>query len=183
MVSNWLSNLSGKKKRLESDKPSRLGADSDGDGFTDGLEYRLGSDWRDPDSVPAVPGDGSLARLRAEDRDLDGISDKQEVKVGTNPAVGDSDGDGVSDGAELLSGTDPLDRSSQPQDADGDGLSDEYEASIGTDPLSPDSDSDGLRDDAEIALHTGPLNKDTDNDGVLDGKEVDLGLDPLKPDY
>jgi len=41
------------------------------------------------------------------DSDNDGIPDKQEKLLGTNPDNSDTDGDGVSDYQELLMGTDP----------------------------------------------------------------------------
>ena len=43
-----------------------------------------------------------------KDTDNDGISDFQEVKIGTNPALADSDGDGYLDGIEIQLGYNPL---------------------------------------------------------------------------
>ncbi len=53
------------------------------------------------------------------DSDLDGASDEEELKYGTDPQNPDSDGDGYSDGAEIQSGYDPL------KPAPGDKLTDE----------------------------------------------------------
>jgi hypothetical protein len=91
----------------------------------------------------------------------------------------DSDDDGLTDGEELALGTDPFD-----SDTDDDGLSDGDEVNVhGTDPLDPDTDDDGLSDGDEVNVHgTDPLDADTDDDGLVDGLEVDLGLDPLDPD-
>jgi len=89
--------------------------------------------------------------LMACDSDGDGLSNKDEAELGTDPDVADSDGDGLDDGAEVDSGSDPLNA-----DTDGDGLSDGDEASLGT--SATESDSDG--------------------DGYLDGWEVDAGSDP-----
>ncbi|HEU4751343.1 MAG TPA: hypothetical protein VFT54_09810 [Acidimicrobiia bacterium] len=91
----------------------------------------------------------------------------------------DSDDDGLTDGEELVLGTDPFD-----SDTDDDGLSDGDEVNVhGTDPLDPDTDDDGLSDGDEVNVHgTDPLDADTDDDGLVDGLEVDLGLDPLDPD-
>lgn len=41
------------------------------------------------------------------DADNDGLSDDEEIALGTNPNVADTDGDGVNDGAEVVAGTDP----------------------------------------------------------------------------
>ncbi len=118
------------------------------------------------------------------DRDHDGISDDDEVMIGTDPDDADSDDDGVLDGAEPDFDT----------DSDGDGL---------INALDPDSDDDGLFDgtesgvtvanadtdvgnghfipDADPATHTDPLDPDTDHGGVPDGAEdtdKDGAVDP-----
>lgn len=43
-----------------------------------------------------------------QDRDQDGLSDKEEISYGTNPDKADTDGDGYSDKVEIESGYDPL---------------------------------------------------------------------------
>lgn len=88
------------------------------------------------------------------DRDGDGLSDAQELQLGTDPDNPDTDGDGLLDGEELLIyGTDPRRR-----DTDGDLLSDYDEIHIyGTDPTNPDTDGDGVPDGVEIQLGTDPL--------------------------
>lgn len=43
-----------------------------------------------------------------EDDDNDGITDKEELSLGTDPLKTDTDGDGVKDGDEIKKGTDPL---------------------------------------------------------------------------
>ena len=48
------------------------------------------------------------------DSDEDGLSDDDEIALGTDPQIADSDGDGYSDGAEDNSFTDPLDPSDHP---------------------------------------------------------------------
>jgi cysteine-rich repeat protein len=102
----------------------------------------------------------SLCTRIEVDTDGDGLSDRVEGLLGTDPTVADTDGDGRSDGEELAGGdpfvldrgvdTDPLDA-----DSDDDGLSDGEEAVTGldgfiTDPLDPDSDDDGLSDGLEV---------------------------------
>jgi len=103
------------------------------------------------------------------DSDGDGISDAEEITLGTNPHATDSDGDGLNDYVEInIHHTDPLNA-----DSDGDGLNDGVEVNTyGTSPLNPDTDSDGLSDRQEITLGTDPLNADTDGDGVNDNADV-----------
>ncbi len=116
------------------------------------------------------------------DTDGDGLRDGEEVHVyHTDPLKFDTDGDGLSDGDEVLKyHTDPL-----KYDTDGDGLSDGDEVlRYHTDPLNKDTDGDGLTDGDEVLkYHTDPLNKDTDGDGLTDGDEVlKYHTDPLKKD-
>lgn len=65
------------------------------------------------------------------DTDQDGINDRDEIDLGTDPSNADSDGDGLPDGLELSGGTNPLN-----PDSDGDGLDDGDEVDAGTDPRS-----------------------------------------------
>lgn len=91
----------------------------------------------------------------------------------------DSDGDGLTDAEELKLGTDPF-----KADTDGDGLTDYEEVMIyKTDPLNPDTDFDGLSDGDEVKIYkTDPLKRDTDGGGVDDGHEVLVDkTDPLDP--
>ena len=82
-----------------------------------------------------------------QDTDGDGLSDDEEIALGTSPNTADSDGDGISDGDEVNT--------------------------FGTDPLDTDSDGDGLSDSDEINIHgTNPLSQDTDGDGYLDNDEL-----------
>ncbi|MBU4201135.1 MAG: OmpA family protein [Verrucomicrobia bacterium] len=91
----------------------------------------------------------------------------------------DSDGDGLTDAEELALGTDPHN-----PDTDGDGLMDGEEVKkYKTDPLNPDTDYDGLKDGAEVYDYkTNPLERDTDKGGVADGHEViEDNTNPLDP--
>jgi outer membrane protein OmpA-like peptidoglycan-associated protein len=114
------------------------------------------------------------------DTDGDGLTDGEEVlKYKTNPLKADTDGDGLTDGDEILKyKTDPL-----KADTDGDGLSDADEIlKYKTDPLNPDTDGDGLTDGDEVLKYkTDPLKADTDGGTVPDGVEVKRGTDPLNP--
>lgn len=50
----------------------------------------------------------------APDTDGDGLSNPEEMVIGTNPGAVDTDGDGFNDGVEVRAGTDPLDPQSFP---------------------------------------------------------------------
>ena len=104
------------------------------------------------------------------DCDEDGLSDREEERIGTDPCLLDTDGDRLDDIVEIRQhGTDPL-----KEDSDGDGLGDADEIErTGTDPLRADSDGDRLDDGAEINEHkTDPINADSDGDRLGDGEEV-----------
>ncbi len=73
----------------------------------------------------------AAARPRMADRDGDGLSDRAEQKLGTDPDNPDTDGDGLSDGEEVALGTDPND-----PDTDHDGIDDADDP----DPLGDDAD-------------------------------------------
>lgn len=95
------------------------------------------------------PGEELLNRhvvfLAGPDTDGDGISDADEIALGTNPAASDSDGDRLNDFDELINGSNP-----RSADTDGDLLPDNQEIALGTLPTNPDSDRDGLWDSLEV---------------------------------
>lgn len=77
-----------------------------------------------------------------EDIDYDGLTNKQETELGTNPRIADTDMDGLEDGKEVNeTKTDPL-----KADTDGDGLNDYDEIELELDPLKADSKGDGKKD-------------------------------------
>jgi hypothetical protein len=148
-----------------------LDPDTDDGGVTDGAEDGNRNGRIDAgETNPNNPADD----VTVVDTDGDGLSDRLEQTIGTDPNDADSDDDGVIDGAE----SNPAD------DTDGDGL---------INPLDPDSDNDGLFDgtergvtapdpdtalaagnfvpDADPATRTAPLARDTDHGGVSDGAE------------
>ena len=152
--------------------------------FLLGLTYAGESGDADSD------GDGLTNRVEKElgtdpknpDSDGDGLSDGSEVNTHkTNPLNGDSDGDGLKDGEEVnMEKTNP-----NKADTDGDGLNDGDEVmNRNTDPNKPDTDGDGLNDGSEVSTHrTDPLKADTDGDGLKDGDEVNRHkTNPLKVD-
>ena len=125
------------------------------------------------------------------DSDGDGLTDRFEALLHTDPIKADTDGDGLSDVAEsTIDHTDPL-----LADTDGDGVTDAAEVAAGTDPgraaLSAeataagfggtqtlDTDQDGLSDYYERTIGTNPDLADTDHDGIADGVEQGLGSNP-----
>jgi outer membrane protein OmpA-like peptidoglycan-associated protein len=115
------------------------------------------------------------------DADGDGLTNKEERELGTDPKKADSDGDGLSDGDEVNRfKTSPL-----KVDSDGDGLGDGEEVNKrSTDPNKSDSDGDRLTDGDEVGKYkSDPLKSDTDGDGLADGDEItNYTSDALKPD-
>ncbi len=172
-------------------RTSPIDPDSDGGGVSDGAEDSDKDGVVDPGELdPRDPSDDAAA---PSDSDSDGLTDAEELLLGTDPNDADSDDDGLLDGAE----------SNYAADSDGDGL---------INPLDPDSDNDGLFDGTEAgvslpsadtdvaagvfipdgdggATTTNPLDQDSDRGGVTDGAEdldkdgvVDAGeLDPNDP--
>lgn len=74
-----------------------------------------------------------IVNNKFKDSDADGLTDAQEINLGTNPKKADSDDDGVNDYEEVnLYGTDPLN-----SDTDGDGVKDGAEIKRGRNPRGP----------------------------------------------
>lgn len=97
----------------------------------------------------------------------------------------DADGDGLSDSDELRLGTDLFS-----VDSDNDGLSDLAEFELGSPPTDADADDDGLLDSLEGSIEA-IFNHDTDGDGIYDGTErgitepgpdTDLTQEHFRPD-
>ncbi len=165
--------------------PNYLDSDDDGDGKPTSQEDANTDKDNNPSTNPTdSDGDGKPNYLDKDDTDGplgdpdgDGVSNADEVKLGTNPASADSDGDGLPDGQEVALGTNPL-----KQDTDGDGVPDKVEVDNGTNPLDSDTDKDGLTDGQEKILGTNPKSKDSDGDGLIDSAEVPNPASPLDTD-
>lgn len=119
-------------------------SDTDGDGIPDGYELLAGLDPIAFDTDGNGIGDGD------EDNDGDGLSNIEEVVVGSNLMNPDSDLDGLTDYEEVkIYGTSPID-----YDTDDDGINDYDEVQMGLNPLSTDSDGDGIPDNEEKVLQS-----------------------------
>lgn len=103
------------------------GHDGDNDGMDDYSEYLYGLDFTD----------GTDA---SKDADNDGLTNLEEITLGTSPAKADTDGDGHKDGVEVGYGLDPLDPMDVWIDSDGDRLPLILEKSYGLDETSKDND-------------------------------------------
>ena len=100
--------------------------DTDGDGLTDFEEVMY--TFTDPTKTESVKKGVSDADV---DSDNDGISNIDELKLGSSPSSKDTDMDGLDDGYEVkVLKTSPI-----KADTDGDGLDDYEETKLGLDPL------------------------------------------------
>ncbi|MBU3658754.1 MAG: T9SS type B sorting domain-containing protein [Flavobacteriales bacterium] len=134
--------------------------DTDGDGVIDGTEI---TDVTNPleacsfvlSSQTVTP---SLV-WNQQDCDEDGLTNEEELNVGTNPTNADTDGDGVIDGTEITDVTNPLEACSFVL------ASQTVTTSIAWNTL--DCDEDGLTNEEEITGGSNPLNGcDPNNTGT-----------------
>ncbi|MGB9963660.1 calcium-binding protein [Halobacterium hubeiense] len=111
---------------------------------------------------------------RGGDLDADGLSNANELSLGTDFRDPDTDGDDLEDGPEVHQfGSDPTD-----PDTDDDGVRDDEEVRAGTDYGEADTDADTLDDRSELAGNTSAVRADSDLDGLPDALELELGTDP-----
>ncbi|MFO0591046.1 MAG: EGF domain-containing protein [Polyangiaceae bacterium] len=151
-------------------KTSPVKADTDGGGAKDGAEDANHNGVLDPGELDPTVGHAA-DDVMLVDSDNDGLSDPEEIAIGSDPTDNDSDDDGVVDGKEQ----------NPAADDDGDGL---------VNAADWDSDNDGLYDGTELgfgcpvpgmahcipdgdlgATKTNPNKADTDDGGVKDGAE------------
>ena len=116
--------------RVDTDRdgmPDYMDPDSDNDGFTDRQEGDRSYPMYDSHRVMLACGnvgdncDGTLGaaadaipNFRDTDSDNDGLTDREERELSTDPCLGDSDGDGASDLVERAAMSNPRDRASTP---------------------------------------------------------------------
>ena len=159
--------------------------DSDGDTIADSIE---GTDDDDGDGYPNYQ-DGDDTDGPNGDQDGDGLTNGEEVAIGTEHDDADSDDDTISDGDEVPDPDNAADTdfdgliNALDNDSDGDTILDSDEAGdtdLNTDPidndddgvpnyLDADSDGDGISDADEAGdalLQTPPI--DSDADGIPD---------------
>lgn len=131
----------------------------------------------------------------ATDADSDGLDERYENEIRTDPNSRDSDGDNYGDLFEdrmRAEGFDPADpnapavQCSDSRDGDGDGLTDCEETFLETDLTAPDTDGDGVLDWIELLVGTDPRVPDGladfDFDGNANLDEVLAGTNPVVPD-
>ena len=118
------------------------------------------------------------------DTDRDGLTDRQERTIGTDPTKQDTDGDGIGDGVECYPSFSAVDSDDDgvpdalDRDADNDGIPDALEGDQdrdldGTpDRIDDDSDNDGVPDRDESFRRF--LDRDADEDGIDDSIDVDF---------
>src|SRR5207248_1915857 len=125
------------------------------------------------------------------DSDGDGLTDEEEIALGTDPLNMDTDFDGLSDRLELEVGLDPkvpnvIEGCDAIGDADHDGLTDCEEKLLGTNPCMSDSDADGVSDLVELLMGTDYLRpegtRDDDGDGLSNIEELKAHTDPRSAD-
>ncbi len=144
-----------------------------------GRNYRASEDDNGNESnhrneFPRISGGGHFVAFASMATNLV-VSDTNSLSdVIVKPLDVDSDADGLTDREEGYLGSDPFD-----PDSDSDGLGDGEEVGLGTSPINSDSDSDGVADGEEVHLGLDPLVSDSDGDGFSDGAEMAAGSHPL----
>ncbi len=134
------------------------------------ITYTPTADYRGADTfeytVTDVDGETSTTIVMVTvglDSDEDGLTDSEELAIGTDPFDADSDDDGVLDGLEPMPGA----------DSDGDGA---------IDALDPDSDNDGLKDGTELGVTTAHPDTDVSAGHFVPDADPTTTTDPLDPD-
>jgi len=127
--------------------------------------------------------------IPGKDSDVDGIPDKAEKEIGTNPYHPDTDEDGLWDGEEYEYWKTRVERGTGGEigyKGVSRWLVDQYDMNESLERMGPlgdvnndtlinildrDSDGDGLLDGLETSILTDPADPDTDGDGLIDSKD------------
>ena len=175
---NVVAHFSDSESKIDSDKDGipdetelEIGSDpnkkdSDGDNFDDGLELSLGYN----PSGAGILAKRDLAMVKspqlkdnennnvAIDSDEDGISDREEFIIGSDPFNPDSDGDGYSDGEEFSKGYNPL-----------------KAADTGDDKIELENPEESEAPIAEnLAVEDITRHQDKNNEGAVEGEQIIL---------
>ena len=183
--------------------------DDDGDGLVNFVENSgWGGQYYGVSSTPFNQGSAGNFQEHPSrndpDSDDDGLTDREEFLLQTNPNSADTDGDGLTDLQEVTINNNTVPRTVtlkfNPLDADIDNdlRSDGNEVKtpisvsiegqntyqVFSDPTKADEDLDQLVDGQELTYGTDPKKFDTDGDnaGIGDKREIDLGTNPLVKD-
>lgn len=148
--------------------------DCDNDGLLNGLENPAGTDPTNPDT----DGDGVLDGTEVTDNtypmDPCSLLFASQTVTAINSWSGlDCDNDGLTNGNEVQLGTDPTN-----PDSDGDGVLDGTEMNDGTNPINP---CDLIFANQTVAPGTDWLTTDCDGDGLTNGEEIENGNNPNDP--
>ena len=187
-------------------------ADADRDLVPDTIELADGSDPNDPASFVDSDGGGTADHIETityanfgipptdiqdhgddwRDFDGDGLPDRLEIVIGSDPAssdsptadgAGDETGNGVSNAVEAWLSTSGIASVDATSDFDRDGYPDTMEVAFGMNPLradEKDSDGDGVPDVIELLAGLDiDASTDSDADDVPDAREIAMGSDPL----
>lgn len=164
-------------------------ADYDGDGVPNGIEWELGSNAEQWDSMTQGVSDWFYwyfshlgPHATDTDADGDGLGEILESALGTSDESTDTFGNFYGDRFQYYQIV--LAHNVLEIDSDGDGLFDLLELTVGMNPNHADTDGDGLYDSEEwgnIAFSS-PWQWDTDGDGLHDGLEFQIGTEARNVD-
>lgn len=139
--------------------------DSDNDGIWDGEEVAELNYQYNTDKTQVIVTGKLLSNPLEEDTDGDGISDEEEIVIGTDPKDDDTDNDGLKDGFEYTNWFDPL-----AADGDGDGRLDLQEYEEETDPYVYNKKWNDYVWDFICGFVAGDFIEDTDSIAVVIGQ-------------
>jgi thrombospondin type 3 repeat protein len=172
------------------DETDPLQVDTDGDGLSDAIEFRVGCSCQPaPGSYTGTYDATKDGYANSFDSDNDGLRDGDDIHADLGLAATAFPGRmyttvGQHGTGDLEEQNDDDAHSICDPDSDGDGLLDGEEYAMGTGWLDWDTDNDGRNDWHEHVgggpIPTDPFDPDTDDDGLLDSAEV-FGTNPTNP--